>query len=122
VLRTEESPIGLTTMIETDLGGSVWLHFSQSGSSTNRVLANSVLRRGPLAIRVSGSFPDGLFPSVQRTGSTFSGGSQQAVASSQAGARRVQESPRPPYSGNYDALRFLPRTNLEVRGRAIGFF
>jgi hypothetical protein len=48
VLRTEESLIGPTTMIETDLGGSVWLHFSQSGSSTNRVLANSVLRRGPL--------------------------------------------------------------------------
>jgi hypothetical protein len=47
VLRTEESLIGPTTMIETDLGGSVWLHFSQSGSSTNRVLANRVLRRGP---------------------------------------------------------------------------
>src|SRR5215813_12737524 len=47
VLRTEESLIGPTTMIETDLGGSVWLHFSQSGSSTNKVLANRVLRRGP---------------------------------------------------------------------------
>jgi len=47
VLRTKESLIGPTTMIETDLGGSVWLHFSQSGSSTNRVLADRVLRRGP---------------------------------------------------------------------------
>ena len=48
VLRTEELLIGPTTMIKTDLGGSVWLHSSQSGSSTNRVLANRVLRRRPL--------------------------------------------------------------------------
>ena|SRR5215468_6519746 len=47
LLRTEELLIGPTTMIKTDLGGSVWLHFSQSGSSTNRVLADRVLRRGP---------------------------------------------------------------------------
>jgi hypothetical protein len=49
-------------------------------------------------------------------------GSLQAVASSEAGVRRVQESPRPPYSGNYDALRFLPRTGLEDRCRPNDFF
>src|SRR5215813_6039213 len=48
VLRTEELLIGPTTMIKTDLGGSVWLHFSQSGSSTKKMLTNSVLRRRPL--------------------------------------------------------------------------
>ena len=86
-----------------------------------RYSPSPVLRRGPLAIRVSGSSPDGVFPSVRLTGDTFSDGSQQAVASSEAGARRIQESPRPPYSGDHDALRFLTRTNLDVRGRAIGF-
>src|SRR5262249_37300044 len=48
VLRTEELLIGPTTTIKTDLGGSVWLHFSQSGSSTKKMLTNSVLRRRPL--------------------------------------------------------------------------
>src|SRR5215510_16496947 len=47
-VETEELPIGPTTMIKTDLGGSVWLHFSQSGSSTKKMLTNSVLRRRPL--------------------------------------------------------------------------
>src|SRR5262245_7065470 len=32
------------TTTKIDLGGSVWLHFSESGSSTSEVLANSVLR------------------------------------------------------------------------------
>src|SRR5262245_3651870 len=48
VLRTEELLIGPTTMIKTDLGDSVWLHFSQSGSNTKKMLTNSVLRRGPI--------------------------------------------------------------------------
>src|SRR5215831_10674102 len=48
VLRTEESPIGQTTTTKTDRGGSVWLHFSQSESSTKKMLTNSVLRRRPL--------------------------------------------------------------------------
>jgi len=48
VLRTEELLIGPTTMIKTDLGGSVWLHSSQSGSSTKKMHTNSVLRRRPL--------------------------------------------------------------------------
>src|SRR5262250_2225108 len=39
VLRTEELLIGRTIMTKPDLGGSVWLHFSQSGSSSNK-LAN----------------------------------------------------------------------------------
>src|ERR1700716_700362 len=37
-LRTEGSPSGPTAMTKTHLGGSVWLHFSQSGLNTNRVL------------------------------------------------------------------------------------
>src|SRR5260370_8861350 len=37
-LRTEESPSGPTAMTKTHLGGSVWLHISQSGLNTNRVL------------------------------------------------------------------------------------
>jgi len=34
VLRTEKLSIGPITTTKTDLGGSVWLHFSQNGSST----------------------------------------------------------------------------------------
>src|SRR5262249_57386409 len=47
VVKTEESLSGRTTMTKSDRGGSVCLQCSQRGSSTNKVLANSVLRRGP---------------------------------------------------------------------------
>src|SRR5262245_45448162 len=37
VLRTEELSIGPTITTKTDRGGSVWLHFSQSGLSINPI-------------------------------------------------------------------------------------
>ena len=38
VLRTEESLIGQITTMKTNLGGSVWLPCSQSGSNTKKVV------------------------------------------------------------------------------------
>jgi hypothetical protein len=39
-LRTEESDSGPSTMTNWHLGAPVWLHFSRSGLSTSKVLAN----------------------------------------------------------------------------------